>query len=385
MLSSVPLEHWVVIVPGRDAQAIDHMIGEMQSVANPIRFRINRPREVFRIPDIRIPTYLSAIDQAMAQMKQNIQMLFIVLPKQVTDIYAAVKKHCCVDYGIPSQCFVAKNANNPRGLKSIATKVVVQINAKLGGEPWYVQIPLKKLMIVGFDVYHCGKRKGASVGAMVATTHETQARYYSTVSFHSSKEELSTNLCTDITKCLSAFQKVNKDLPERIIMYRDGVGEGQLTFVYDTELKQILNAMEHVYSAAGRSLPKFSFVVVTKKINTRIFAPQGQGRVQNPEAGTIVDDIITLPERYDFYMIAQCARQGTVSPVSYNVLYDTQGLNPDKIQRLTFKLCHMYFNWSGTVTVPAPCQYAHKLAYLTGVALQGSSSSETLSHLLHFL
>jgi len=46
MLSSVPLENWVVIVPGRDAQAIDHMIGEMQSVANPIRFRINRPRDV---------------------------------------------------------------------------------------------------------------------------------------------------------------------------------------------------------------------------------------------------------------------------------------------------------------------------------------------------
>lgn len=54
-------------------------------------------------------------------------------------------------------------------------------------------------MIVGFDVYHCGKRKGASVGAMVATTHETQAKYYSTVSFHNSKEELSSNLCTDIT------------------------------------------------------------------------------------------------------------------------------------------------------------------------------------------
>jgi len=55
--------------------------------------------------------------------------------------------------------------------------------------------------------------------------------------------------------------------------------------------------MEQVYTSSGRSLPKFSFIVVTKKINTRIFAPQSQGRVQNPEAGTIVDDIITLPER----------------------------------------------------------------------------------------
>ena len=26
-------------------------------------------------------------------------------------------------------------------------------------------------------------------------------------------------------------------------------------------------------------------------------------------------------------------------------------------------MTHMYFNWPGTVRVPAPCQYAHKLAY----------------------
>ncbi|XP_035708527.1 piwi-like protein Siwi isoform X2 [Folsomia candida] len=385
MASTVPLENWVVIVPQRDAQAIDEVVSKMQRVGEPIRFRVSRPREVIRIPDIRIPTYLAAIDQAMSNQKGKIQMIFIVLPRQVTDIYAAVKKRCAVDFGIPSQCFVAKNAHNPRGLMSIATKVVVQVNAKLGGEPWFVQIPLKKLMIVGFDVYHCGKRKGASVGAMVATTHETQAKYYSTVSFHNSKEELSSNLCADMTKCMYAFQNVNKDLPDRIIMYRDGVGEGQLNFVFETEMRQIKQAMNQVYTAAGKALPKFSFIVVTKKINTRIFAQLGNGRIENPDAGTIVDDVITLPERFDFYLISQFSRQGTVSPASYNVLCDSQGLDADKIQRLTYKLCHMYFNWSGTVTVPAPCQYAHKLAYLTGVALQGNSSSEGLSHLLHFL
>jgi hypothetical protein len=46
-------------------------------------------------------------------------------------------------------------------------------------------------------------------------------------------------------------------------------------------------------------MPKFTLMVVTKKINTRIFAQVGNGgRIQNPDAGTIVDDIITLPERF---------------------------------------------------------------------------------------
>jgi len=73
-----------------------------------------------------------------------------------------------------------------------------------------------------------------------------------------------------------------------------------------------------------------------------------------------------------------------VSPVAFNVLVDESGLDADKIQCFTFKLCHLYYNWSGTVSVPAPCQYAHKLAALTGTALQ-SSANERLCYLLHFL
>jgi len=135
---------------------------------------------------------------------------------------------------------VAKNATNARGLMSICTKVVVQVNAKLGGEPWTVSVPLKvgicslitvfssallrqggqmmgyicdanpfyiffkmqNLMVIGFDVYHCGKRKNASVGAMVASTNSHLSKYYSTISFHNSREELSTNLCSDMaSKC----------------------------------------------------------------------------------------------------------------------------------------------------------------------------------------
>jgi len=45
-------------------------------------------------------------------------------------------------FSVSSQCFLSKNVTS-RGLMSIATKVVVQMNAKLGGEPWHVSIPLK--------------------------------------------------------------------------------------------------------------------------------------------------------------------------------------------------------------------------------------------------
>ena len=88
--------------------------------------------------------------------------------------------------------------------------------------------------------------------------------------------------------------------------------------------------------------------------------------------------------RYDFYLIPQTASQGAVSPSAYNVIWDTAGLDPDKIQRLTYKFCHLYYNWSGTVAVPAPCQYAHKLAHLVAVAI-GQKAHPELAYNLHFL
>ena len=52
----------------------------------------------------------------------------------------------------------------------------------------------------------------------------------------------------------------------------------------------------------------------------------GNGRVSNPPSGTVVDDVVTQPERYDFFLVSQSVRQGTVNPTSYNVIEDNSGL-----------------------------------------------------------
>ena len=77
--------------------------------------------------------------------------------------------------------------------------------------------------------------------------------------------------------------------------------------------------------------------------------------------------IDNLLSRYDFFLVSQSVNQGTVNPTSYNVVKDTSGLLPKHIQALTYKLTHLYYNWPGTVRVPAPCQYAHKLAFLVSI------------------
>ena len=60
----------------------------------------------------------------------------------------------------------------------------------------------------------------------------------------------------------------------------------------------------------------------------------------------------TLPERYDFFLISQSVRQGTVNPTSYNVVEDSSALTPGQMQQLTYKLTHLYYNWPGVVRRP---------------------------------
>jgi len=208
------------------------------------------------------------------------------------------------------------------------------------------------------------------------------AKYYSTTTI--TEKEISQAIASDLGKCLVAYKDENGTLPQRVVIYRDGVGDGQLKEIYEIEVQQTFAAIKEAYDGNSQPHPKFTYIVVTKKINTRLLSDFGNGKYGNPPPGSVADDVITMPERYDFFLIACTGRQGTVSPCSYNVLYDSSGLKPDQIQLLTYKMCHLYFNWSGTVAVPAPCQYAHKLAQITGMAYQ-NKANERLSKLLHFL
>ena len=101
----------------------------------------------------------------------------------------------------------------------------------------------------------------------------------------------------------------------------------------------------------------------TGKQSTRFFRMNGSA--SNPP----VDSNMALPKKYDFFLVSQSVRQGTVNPTSYNVIKDTSGLKPKHIQMLTYKLTHLHYNWPGAVRVPAPCQYAHKLAFLVRESL----------------
>lgn len=350
------LDRWVVIAPNRSTRDVRNFVDSLMRVASTMQFQIRRPKECF-IFDDRNHSYVKALDDSA---NEDPQLILCLVPNNNADRYGSIKKKSCVERAIPTQVITHKTASNQRGLMSIATKVAIQINCKLGYAPWMIELPLNGLMTIGYDIARATKDKKKAYGALVASMDmKTNATFYSTVSPCHSADSLSNELTISVLKALKQYQREHEKLPTRILLYRDGVGEGSLNQLIQHEVKELVSKLQNIYKEQTDKPLMFAYIVVSKQINTRLF-----NRGRNPPPGTVVDDVITLPERYDFYLVSQSVRQGTVSPTGYNVLYSNIKLTPDQLQLLTYKMTHLYYNWSGTTRVPAVCQYAKKLATL---------------------
>lgn len=371
LLNAVECTSWIMVYPYKFEQEAQQLFNELNKVGRPMGFRMSVPVKA-GLPNDSVSAYVLETEKAINN--NNPQFVLFLFPNNRSDRYAAVKKKCILEHPVPSQVVLLKSVRN-KTFTSIATKIAIQINCKLGGSPWTLDIPITGLMIVGYDVCHDPRDKRKSYGGMVATYDKSFTRYWSSVKHHSGGEELSPNFGLSLSMAAKHYRQVNGELPKKIIVFRDGVGEGSIRYVKEQEVINIRKQLAELYLQEPIQM---AFVLVTKRINTRVF-----DNGKNPVPGTVVDDVVTNPSRYDFYLVSQSVRQGTVSPTYYNVIDDSIHLKPDIMQRLTYRLTHMYFNWSGTVCVPAPCQYAHKLAFLTSQSVGADHSN--LSHLLYFL
>ncbi|XP_053475776.1 piwi-like protein 1 [Ictalurus furcatus] len=148
---------------------------------------------------------------------------------------------------------------------TIAPKISLQMNCKMEGEPWSVEIPLKHLMML----------------VSTATTTVPQERDPSVHWWPAS-----TRACPAVLK---VYFKYNECLPSRMVVYRDGVGDGVLLSVVDYEVPQFTQSTK----AMGEdSAPKLTVLVVKKRISSRFFALL-DARLSNPPPGTVIDAEVT--------------------------------------------------------------------------------------------
>ena len=92
-----------------------------------------------------------------------------------------------------------------------------------------------------------------------------------------------------ITQCLKAYHSEHNKPCKRIVIYRDGVGDGQLAFLMEVEVKETEKAIKEF----GWNT-KVVFVVVKKRVHSRFFCTDRVGYC-NPPKGTVIDSEVTRP------------------------------------------------------------------------------------------
>ncbi|XP_060844955.1 piwi-like protein Siwi [Rhopalosiphum padi] len=390
MYRTVILKKWLVIFPSGNKSAVEEFISTLRNIAKKLNFDLPQPI----IDEFNFNANLESLKAKLETIlnTENPSFILCIIPRAREDVYCTIKKKLCNERGVLSQVVLLKNVMNRN--MSVCTKIVIQINSKLNGAPWRVDIPgpVNSMMIIGYDVCHDTVNKSKSYGAFIATMDTCFTSFFSCVQQHTSGQELSTFFSVNTIKALNKFKIKNNKLPDIIIIYRDGVGDGQIEYVQKTEVEQVKEACKQIYKDQKVGL---AFIIVKKRINTKFFKFKDT-KHENPQPGTVVDSTVTDPSDpsnptlYDFYLVSQHAKQGTVTPTHYKVIFNSLSLSeamklsPIHIQKITYKLTHLYYNWSGTIRVPAPCHLAHRLAFMAAKTLR-SPVNPVLEDFLFYL
>lgn len=314
------------------------------------------------------PDQVEPMFRYLKQTYVGLQLVVCVLPGK-TPVYAEVKRVGDTVLGIATQCVQSKNVQ--RTSAQTLSNLCLKINVKLGGinsilwPPNRPKVFHEPVIFLGADVTHppAGDNKKPSIAAVVGSMDAHPSRYSATVRVQQHRLEVIQDLTNMIKELLIQFYRATRFKPYRIIFYRDGVSEGQFQQVLTHELIAIRKAcvcLEEDYR------PGITFIVVQKRHHTRLFCAdrkEQMGKSGNIPAGTTVDNSITHPTEFDFYLCSHAGIQGTSRPSHYHVLWDDNEFCADEIQSLTYQLCHTYVRCTRSVSIPAPTYYAHLVAF----------------------
>ncbi len=195
-----------------------------------------------------------------------------------------------------------------------------------------------KTMVVGIDVTHPSPGsidEAPSIAGVVASIDKRYAQWPASIRPQKSRQEMVDGLDQMIIERLELWRKHNGGkLPEKILVYRDGVSEGQYEAVLRDELPGFQKACEKLYGKMPQ--PKISIIIVGKRHHTRFYATSTEDcdSKGNTKNGTVVDRGVTMERGWDFFLQAHTCIQGTARPAHYVVIRDEIGLGADGLEQM---------------------------------------------------
>ncbi|XP_062094973.1 protein argonaute 2-like isoform X2 [Humulus lupulus] len=304
---------------------------------------------------------------ARPKLEGPLQLILCVMSRKDPG-YKYLKWIAETKIGVVTQCCLANRANKVDG--NYLANLALKINAKLGGINMQVEMDChlgiltvsEHVMFIGADVNHPGSRNtttSPSIAAVAASMNwPTPYRYAARVRTQECRTEKIAefaDMCLELIEC---YQRLNKVKPKKIIIFRDGVSEGQFNMVLNEELSGLKEKL-----ALQKYHPTVTLIVAQKRHQTRLFRKNSRGLMDNVLPGTVVEETIVHPFEFDFYLCSHHGSIGTSKPTHYHVLYDQHKFTSVQLQKLVFDMCFSLARCTKPVSVVPPVLYAHLAAY----------------------
>jgi len=136
VLKPMELVDWILVyteLNKEDYEIAGTVYDALSKAANAYGIKIKEPKWV--------PVKSKKSTEFIEEIKRNVTkstqvVLCVIQPPAKKSYYPAIKRLCCKELGVPSQVVVTKSFTNPKGVLSVASKVLLQINAKIGLPLW---------------------------------------------------------------------------------------------------------------------------------------------------------------------------------------------------------------------------------------------------------
>ena len=383
MLSQIKLNKIMVFYPGMMQREFNQFANVFEKCLNEFQIQYKNLAAV-KIPDFRRFDEIKQL--CKSKLNASVSGCIFILPgrKNQGMHYDNLKKLLVNHLPVPSQMILGSTISRGRNLRSIINKMLIQFEAKVGGTPWAMdRMPFTKTpsMVIGIDIFGKIKSPGICVTALISTVDRHFSRYHTQSGFIEDEASFLKEIGKMFKKAVLNFASVNrKTFPNNIIVYREGVSQGMRKKTKETEVKAMQDAISQIKEEKKIEDNKklnLIFVTVSKSNGTKFFGRGGgrydSGGIGNPVAGSYVYKDV-CKDVNEFFLVSQRPGKGLSSPSNYYILHndvsDKKIVDEKEVRHmiatLSFKLCYLYFNTVGSIKIPAPIHYAHKLAAFVG-------------------
>ncbi|CAJ0586953.1 unnamed protein product, partial [Mesorhabditis spiculigera] len=241
-----------------------------------------------------------------------------------------------------------------RGGAATMENILAKLNMKAAGlnhvvapEAFASSLWLGSTLIFGYDVCHPTRQTvaeralgiAADTPSVVGFSHNASRNrnlFVGDFAYQEPGERVEDSVLNERMKWMLRhwLQHRGPELPEQILVFRDGVSEGQYDMVVRNELSALEEACDE-HKPGYR--PRFAVTVVTKRHHKRFFRNGPRG-VENPEALTVVDQDV-----------------GTAKASQYTLVHsDIPEITQDSLQSLVMALCFEHQICPMPISIPEP-------------------------------